>query len=162
MSRLLPHHIRCTISPDSAPSLPIPPHPSNQPARRSRKILPPPAPLPPRVVHSSNFKFELVNSRCNPGQVGDPPGEISKQPAASERTHARTGICTAIYSSNPRWKLILVEMGLALLGRDFGSFGRSPSSFFLRRPRNLLSPRDLVPEPPLIYGRRSFVPFVER
>ena len=140
MSRLLPHHIRCTISPDSAPSLPIPPHPSNQPARRSRKMLSPAPPPPsPRVVHSSNFKFELVNSRCNPGQVGDPPGEISKQPAASERTHARTGICTAIYSSNPRWKLILVEMGLALLGRDFGNFGGLPS-FFLRRPRNLLSP----------------------
>ena len=157
MSRLLPHHIRCTISPDSAPSIPFPLHPSNQPGAQGKCCL---LLLLLLLGWSTRATSSLRSSTLVviPAKLEIPreKSQSSLQPA-SAHMHAQ-GYAQPSTVLTPAGNSFLWKWGLRYLAEISATSAASlPSSFFLRRPRNLFSPRDLVPETPLIYGRRSFV-----
>ena len=138
------------------------PSTSIQPVRRSSKMLPPPAPLL-LLGWSTRATSSLRSSTLVviPAKLEIPreKSQSSLQPA-SAHMHAQ-GYAQPSNVLTPAGNSFLWKWGLRYLAEiSATSVASLPSSLFLRRPRNLLSPRDLVPEPPLIYGRRSFVPSI--
>ena len=117
-------------------------HPTNRPTKmRARSFFP---------GYSSNLKFELVNSRCNPKQVGNPSGGISEQPAAA--------VCTLVYACTyVKPASLLIPFSVALIRKMDLPVCAPEQRFQLVQPSSVSSLISSPPSRPLFNLRPSFV-----
>ena len=91
ISRLLLHHMLLSskiLHPSFVTRREPATQPSNRPTEQGERSF--------FLGYSSNLKFELVNSRCNPKQVGNPLGGISLSSLQRRRAAVPRYTCTCL------------------------------------------------------------------